>query len=179
MMKLTSTACVLAVWLALAGAAGAQQAGAPAGNPVEVVSDKTPFATPYGAPIALAHARETIDAAMAEAAKRGWAMNVAVVDSGGNLVAFAHMDGAHLAGVAIAEHKARAASIFRRPTKVFEDAVQKSDNVAVPTLDGVVALRGGIPLIEEGKLIGAIGCAGGTGSQDEAARQAGAATINK
>ena len=115
----------------------------------------------------------------AEAARRGWAMNVAVVDSAPISSHSPTWMGLHLAGIAIAEHKARAAASFRRPTKAFEDAVQKSDNVAVLTLDGVVALRGGIPLVEEGKLIGAIGCAGGTASQDEAACQAGAATINK
>ena len=106
-------------------------------------------------------------------------MNVAVVDSGANLVAFVHMDGAHLAGIAIAQHKARASAKFRRPTKAFEDAVQKNNNYAAMTLDDVVATRGGIPLIEDGKLIGAIGCAGGTASQDEAACMAGAATINR
>lgn len=179
MTKPTASLLIVFAWFALAGAASAQQAAAPAANPLDVIPDKMPFATPYGAPIALARAQSAIDAAMAEAAKRGWAINVAVVDSGANLVAFAHMDGANLAGVAIAEHKAHAAVIFRRPTKVFEDAVQKSDNVAALTLDGVIAVRGGIPLIEEGKLIGAIGCAGGTSSQDEAACQAGAATINK
>src|SRR5271163_817832 len=91
----------------------------------------------------------------------------------------ARMDGAQIASVVVAQHKARAAASFRRPTKVFEDAIQKSDNKYVLSLDGVIASRGGIPLIEDGKLIGAIGCSGGTGSQDEAACTAGAATVNK
>jgi glc operon protein GlcG len=77
------------------------------------------------------------------------------------------------------KHKARAAASFRRPTKVFEDGVQKSDNKYLLSLDGIIASRGGIPLIEDGKLIGAIGCSGATGAQDEAACMAGAATINK
>ena len=162
-----------------AGAALAQQAEPPKPNPLDVIPEKMPFATPYGAPISLARAQAAISAAIGEAEKRGWAVNVAVVDSGANLVAFARMDGAQLASVAVAEHKARTAASFRRPTKVFEDAIQKSDNKYVLTLDGVIASRGGIPLIEDGKLIGAIGCSGGTGSQDEAACTAGAATINK
>jgi len=87
--------------------------------------------------------------------------------------------GAQLASIAVAEHKARASASFRRPTKVFEDGVQKSDNKYLLSLDGIIASRGGIPLIEGGKLIGAIGCSGATGSQDEAACMAGAATINK
>jgi len=162
-----------------AGAALAQQAEAPKPNPLDVIPDKMPFATPYGAPISLARAQAAISAAVGEAEKRGWAVNVAVVDSGANLVAFARMDGAQLASVAVAQHKARAAASFRRPTKVFEDAIQKSDNKYVLTLDGVIGSRGGIPLIEDGKLIGAIGCSGGTGSQDEVACTAGAATVNK
>ena len=162
-----------------AGAALAQQAEPPKPNPLDVIPEKMPFATPYGAPISLARAQAAISAAIGEAEKRGWAVNVAVVDSGASLVAFARMDGAQLASIAVAEHKARAAASFRRPTKVFEDAIQKSDNKYVLTIDGVIASRGGIPLIEDGKLIGAIGCSGGTGSQDEAACTAGAATVNK
>jgi uncharacterized protein GlcG (DUF336 family) len=162
-----------------AGAALAQQAEPPKPNPLDVIPEKMPFATPYGAPISLARAQAAISAAIGEAEKRGWMVNIAVVDSGANLVAFARMDGAQIASVAVAEHKARAAASFRRPTKVFEDAIQKSDNKYVLTLDGVIASRGGIPLIEDGKLIGAIGCSGATGSQDEAACTAGAATINK
>jgi uncharacterized protein GlcG (DUF336 family) len=170
---------ILVACLAFGGAANAQQAAAPASNPLDVVPDAMPFATPYGAPISLSRAQSAIDAAVAEAAKRGWAMNVAVVDSGANLVAFARMDGAQLASVAVAEHKARASASFRRPTKVFEDGVQRADNKSLLSVDGIIASRGGIPLIEEGKLIGAIGCSGGTGSQDEVVCTAGAATINK
>jgi glc operon protein GlcG len=162
-----------------AGAALAQQAEPPKPNPLDVIPEKMPFATPYGAPISLARAQAAISAAIGEAEKRGWMVNIAVVDSGANLVAFARMDGAQIASVAVAEHKARTAASFRRATKVFEDAIQKSDNKYVLTIDGVIASRGGIPLIEDGKLIGAIGCSGGTGSQDEAACTAGAATVNK
>jgi uncharacterized protein GlcG (DUF336 family) len=89
------------------------------------------------------------------------------------------MDGAQLASIQVSEHKARASARFRRPTKAFEDAVQKSDFKYVLSIDDAVASRGGIPLIEDGKLIGAIGCSGGTGSQDEVVCTAGAAAINK
>jgi uncharacterized protein GlcG (DUF336 family) len=84
-----------------------------------------------------------------------------------------------LASIPIAEHKARAAVKYRRPTRIFEDAVQKSDYKFILSLDDVIASRGGIPLIEDGKIIGAIGCSGGTGLQDEAVCTAAAATINK
>jgi len=82
------------------------------------------------------------------------------------------------ASIAIAEHKARTAARYRRPTKAFEDAVQHG--VAyITTLDDVIASRGGIPLVEGGKIIGAVGCSGGTGSQDEAICTIAADTINK
>jgi uncharacterized protein GlcG (DUF336 family) len=134
-----------------------------------------PFDIPYGAPISLERAQAAINATIVEAKKRGWKLNVAVVDSGGNLVAFQRMDGAQLASIRISEHKARASAQFRRETKVFEDAVQVSHLNYLVTIDGVIASRGGIPLIEDGKLIGAIGCSGGTGSQDEVACKIGAA----
>jgi glc operon protein GlcG len=158
--------------------ASAQQPAPPA-YPLDAIPDKMPFATPYGPPISLARAQAAIVAAQAEAEKRGWPLDIAVVDSGANLVAFERMDGAQLASIAIAEHKARSAASFRRPTRVFEEAVQKADFKYVLTLDGVIASRGGFPLLEDGKLIGAIGCSGGTGSQDEVVCAAGAAAINK
>jgi glc operon protein GlcG len=148
-------------------------------SPLDNVPDKMPFNVPYGAPINAQRAQAAIQAAAAEAARRGWSMNVAVVDAGANLVAFLRMDGAQLASITIAEHKARAAARFRRPTRFFEDGIQKLDYKYLATLDDVVASRGGIPLIEDGHLIGAIGCSGGTGSQDEVVCGAGAATINK
>jgi glc operon protein GlcG len=100
-------------------------------------------------------------------------MNVAVVDSGGNLVAVRRMDGTMLASIEIAEHKARAATLFRRETKVFENAIQVNNFTDLMTLDGFIASRGGVPLIEDGKLIGGMGCSGGTDPQDEScAKQA-------
>jgi len=165
--------------LACAAAVRAQPAPAPAPDPLGVIPEKLPYNTPYGAPISAERAQALLQAAVAEANKRGWPLNIAVADSGGNLVAFLRMDGAQLASIAVAQHKARVAAKFRRPTKVFEDAVQKQDYKYVLTLDDVIASRGGIPIIEDGKLIGAIGCSGGTGSQDELVCAAGAATINR
>lgn len=145
----------------------------------DAVPENMPFNAPYGAPITLDRAEAAIDAAVGEAKKRGWALNVAVVDSGGNLVAFRRMDGAQLASIQISEHKAKASLSFRRETKVFENGVQEGNLPYLLTLDGLIASRGGIPLIESGKIIGAIGCSGGTGSQDEVSCKTGAATINK
>jgi len=148
-------------------------------NPLDVVPDEIPFDVPYGPPVTLSRAQAVISAAVAEATRRNWKMNVAVTDSGGNLVAFQRMDGAMLASIQIAEHKARAAVTFRRPTKVFEDGIQLMHLNYLLAFDGVIASRGGIPLIEHGAIVGAIGCSGGTDSQDDIVSKAGAAVINQ
>jgi uncharacterized protein GlcG (DUF336 family) len=148
-------------------------------NPLDFVPDKIPFDTPYGPPISLDRAQAVIQTAVAEAKKRNWKMNIAVADSGGNLVAFQRMDGAMLASIQIAEHKARAAATFRRPTKIFEDGIQLMHLNYLLAFDGIIASRGGIPLIDQGAVIGAIGCSGGTDSQDDIVSEAGAAVINQ
>lgn len=175
---LSKSSIVVAIFCtALLGAFDIQAEETPKPNPQDVIPEKMPNDIPYGAPIVLERAETAIAAALAEAKKHDWKLNIAVVDSGGNLVAFQRMNGAQLASIQISEHKARASAIFRRETKVFENAIQLNNLPYVATLDGVIASRGGIPLIENGKLIGAIGCSGGTGSQDEVACKAGAATV--
>ena len=158
-----------------AGGSRAEEAQKP--NPLDAVPEKMPFDLPYGAPIVLERAQGVIAAALAEAKKHDWKMNIAVVDSGGNLVAFQRMDGAQLASIQISEHKARAAATFRRETRVFENAIQINNMPYVATLDGAIGSRGGIPLVEGGKIVGAIGCSGGTGSQDEVTCKAGVASF--
>ena len=167
---------VLAAAMAtLAFGASAQQQG----NPRDVVPDKMPNDIPYGAPISLDRAQAAINAAIAESKKRGWKLNVAVLDSGANLVAFARMDGAQLGSVQIAEHKARAAVKYRRETKAFESGVQEGNLHYLLTLDDVIASRGGIPIVENGQMVGAVGCSGGTGSQDEVICKAGVDALMK
>jgi uncharacterized protein GlcG (DUF336 family) len=136
-----------------------------------------PFNIPFGTPISAEKARSLVALAAAEAKKHNWAMDIAVVDTHGDLVAFERMDGAQLASISISQHKARTAARYRRETIAFENAVQKAGLNYILTLDDVIASRGGIPLIEGGKLIGAIGCSGGTGSQDEVTCKAAAGTI--
>jgi glc operon protein GlcG len=186
MKSRTLTVLALAAGLFAAGQAMAQQPPAPAAPAapaappdLNVIPEKMPFNIPYGTPIAMDRAQALVQAAVAEANKRGWAMNVAVVDPNGDLIAFGRMDSAALASIAISQHKARVAARYRRPSKAFEDAVQKFGFNYILTLDDVIASRGGIPLIEGGKIIGAIGCSGGTGAQDEATCTAAASTINK
>jgi len=161
----------------LALGASAQQPQQP--NPRDAVPDKMPNDIAYGTPITLERAQAAINAAVAESKKRGWKLNVAMVDSGANLVAFARMDGAQLGSIAIAEHKARAAAKFRRETKAFESGIQEGNLHYLLTLDDVIASRGGILIIDNGQISGAIGCSGGTGSQDEVVCKAGADAVMK
>jgi len=190
MKSRTLTVLALTAGLFAAGQAMAQPApavpaapaapAAPTAPPdLNAIPDKMPFFVPYGTPIAMDKAQALIQAAVAEATKRGWALNVAVVDPNGDLIAFGRMDGAALASIPISQHKARVAARYRRPTKAFEDAVQKFGFNYLLTLDDVIASRGGIPLIDGGKIIGAIGCSGGTGAQDEVVCTAGASLVNK
>jgi glc operon protein GlcG len=158
------TAVLLTTGLLAAGGANGQSTTPAGPNPLDAVPEKMPFSTPYGTPISLEKAQAVVQAAVAE------------VDSGANLVTFVRMDGAQIGSIAISEHKARAAAKYRRPTKVFEEFMQQGRSY-IGTLDDVIASRGGIPLVEDNKIIGAIGCSGATGSQDEVVCMAGAATI--
>lgn len=170
----SSFTMALAAALFAAGASQAQTAATP--NPMDAIPEKMPFDVPYGSPISLERADAALAASVAEAKARGWKLICAVVDSGAVLVSFKRMDGAQLGSVEIALHKARAAAKFRRETKAFEAGIQNGANYLI-TLDDVIGSRGGIPLVEGGKIIGAIGCSGGTGSQDEVASKAGVATV--
>lgn len=156
--------------------AAAPPATAPA-NPLDAIPDNMPFDIPYGAPISVDRAEALINAVVAEANKHHWKFNISVVDSGANLVAFRRMDGAQLASIQVSQHKARSAAIYRRETRVFEDGIQLKQSYNTLSLDGMIASRGGIPLVENGKLIGAIGCSGGTGSQDELVCKAAASSL--
>ncbi len=166
---------VLAVLVTSAAVlAGSVQAQTPAAPPAAGgTADGTPFEVPYGTPVTLETAKKLVAAVEAEAAKHRWKMNIAVVDAGGDLVHFSRMDGAQLASVSIAQGKATTAARFRRETRVFYNAFE-TGHPYIATLDPtLVASPGGFPLIEGGKLIGAIGCSGGTGDQDAAACKAG------
>lgn len=132
---------------------------------------------PYGAPIGVADAKKAAAAAIAEVAKVGSAPDaIAVVDHGGFLIYFERMDNTQLGSVEIAIEKARSAALFRRPSKVFEDALA-SGRTAILALHGAVPLDGGVPIISAGKLVGAIGASGGTTQQDGQVAKAGADAI--
>jgi uncharacterized protein GlcG (DUF336 family) len=147
-------------------------------NPNDAVPDAL-APPPYGEPINLETARKVAAAAVAETAKRNWnAFCVAIVNPSGDLVYFEKQDNCQYASISIAQHKARTAARYRRPTLVFETLIGKGPYFAyLTTLDDVIASRGGNPLIVDGKIIGAIGVSGGSGSQDNVVSLAGQAGL--
>ncbi len=159
------TAALLAV-----GCAGTVLAQTPAPPPT----------TPYGEPVSLEMAKKAVAAAEAEAAQHGWPMAIAVVDTGSNLVALHRMDNTQIGSIRLAEGKAHTAVEFRRPSRVMQDAVA-GGGVGLWWLrvDGVIPLEGGVPIVVNGKIIGAVGVSGGASPQDAQAAQAGADALKQ
>jgi uncharacterized protein GlcG (DUF336 family) len=137
-----------------------------------------PYDIPYGPTITADRAAEIVAAAVAEAKKppRTWKLAVAVVDPNGDLVYFYKMDNTQLGSIDIAINKARTAARLRRPTEDLWKALQTQAGAYLTTF-GVAIAMGAFPLIENGKIIGAIGASGGTGAQDNVAAKAGADLI--
>jgi glc operon protein GlcG len=173
-ISLALAACAAVVISSQALAQSPAPATPPAPPSAGGTPDKMPFDIPYGTSIGLEKAKQLIAAAEAEAKKRNWKMNIAVVDTNGEPVLFERMEGAQIASGAISIGKARTAARYRRESRLFYNAYE-GGHTYVSTLDPtLVASPGGFPLVENGKLIGAIGCSGGTGDQDAATCKAGA-----
>jgi glc operon protein GlcG len=121
----------------------------------------------YGSPISTELAKKVVAAALAEARANNWTMAAAVVDPGGILVYFEKIDDTQNASPRIAIDKARSAALFKRPTKTFQDSVEKGGiGLRVMTLRGAMPVDGGVPLLVDGKIVGALGISGGTAEQD-------------
>ena len=136
-------------------------------------------AVPYGAPIALADAKRVLVAAQAEAARNKWNVAIAVVDSGGHLVSFERMDSTQYGSVEVAQEKARTAVAFRRPSKAFQDTIAAGgDGMRTLKLTGAIPIEGGLPIIVNGKIVGAIGVSGVTSAQDGQIAAAGLKAVN-
>jgi uncharacterized protein GlcG (DUF336 family) len=127
-------------------------------------------------PITLEQARRVAAAAEAEARNNGWTMAIAVAELNGALVYFTKMDNTQYGSIEIAIGKAKTAALFRRPTKMFTDALAAGHQFFL-TFPGIAAAPGGLPLISNGKLVGAIGVSGGAGHQDDICAKAGADTL--
>jgi len=122
--------------------------------------------------ISLAAAKKMAAAAEAEAAKNNWTMVFSVLDDGGNLIYLGRMDGTQLGSIEVSQGKARTALQFKRPSKAFQDLIDK-DQPHLITLGHITGVQGGLPILVDGKVIGAIGASGGTSAQDEQCAQAG------
>ncbi len=138
------------------------------------------YQLPYGAPIALEAARKAVAAAMAEAQKNHWFMAAAVVDPDGELVYFERMDNVQRGSINVAIGKAKSAALYKRPTKVFETAVSGGGaGVRLLGLEGAVPLEGGLPILVDGKLVGAIGLSGDLSDHDGICAKAGVDALAK
>jgi uncharacterized protein GlcG (DUF336 family) len=177
MRRLTVMAGALCVALVTGTGAFAQVPPDP-NNPNEAVPE-TMSPTPYGEPINNETAKKVAAAAVAELQKRNWkGMCISIVDPHGELVYFERDDSCQFASISISQHKARTSARYRRPTVVFERLSGKGPFFTyLSTLDDVIMSRGGNPLVVGGKIVGAIGVSGGTGSQDDTISQAGVAAL--
>ena len=139
-----------------------------------------PSAMPYGPPVSVETAKKVAAAALTETRKNNWTMAVAVVDPSGNLVYYEKMDDTQLGSAKISINKARSAALFKRPTKAFQDALAGGGiGLRVLGLEGAVPVEGGVPLIVDGKIIGAIGMSGDTSEHDAQCAKAGAEALQK
>ena len=134
---------------------------------------------PYGLAIPLEHAKIAAAPALEEARKNDWAMAVAIVDTGGALVYFEKMDHTQIASATVAIAKARSAALYKRPTKALQETLATGgDGLRVLKLENAVPVEGGLPLVMDGKIVGAIGVSGGTSAQDGQCAQAGANALH-
>ena len=135
---------------------------------------------PYGAPISLEMAKKAAAAAAAEARKNGWFMAIAVTEPSGDLVYFEKMDNTQFGSINIALGKARTAAKFKRPSKVFQDLLAKGDSFTyLLGLEGAMPVQGGLPIVADGKIVGAIGISGATGDQDSQCAIAGLEALKR
>ena len=164
-LRRTLSACILTA-LALSVAAFGQTPLVPPPN------------LPYGPPISTDNAKKIATAAIAEARKNNWTMAVAIVDTGGYLVYFERMQDTQLGSVEVSIEKAKSAALFRRPTKAFQDTVAGGgEGLRILRLSGAIPVEGGIPIVVDGKLVGAVGASGGSSDQDGRTAQAGVASM--
>ena len=144
------------------------------------VDAQAPPPPAYGAPITLEQAKKVLAAAEAEAKKNNWNVVISIVDSSGQLVAMSRLDNTQFGSVEVAREKAYSAVAFRRPTKVFQDAIGKGgENLRLLGLSGASMLEGGIPIVVDGKIIGGVGVSGATSAQDAQTAQAGIDALKK
>jgi glc operon protein GlcG len=164
--------------LALGASAQTQNPPHPTNAPPQAAAGPSFYTIPIGQSIGVDAAKKAAAAAAAEARKNGWFMAIAVVDPAGTLVYYEKADNTQLGSANVALGKARSAALYKRPTKVFQDALAAGGNgLRILALEGAVPVEGGLPLVHDGKLVGAIGVSGDTSEHDGQCAQAGAQTV--
>ncbi len=159
MTTLKTIACAIALAAALMGASPARAQTVP---------------PPYGPPIGIDNARKVMAAAEAEAVKNKWAVVIAIIDSGGHVVMLHRLDNVQLSSIEISQGKAKTALMFKRPTKVLDDAISSGGTgLRFLALKDIVPLEGGLPIMIDGKIVGAIGVSGVLSAQDAQIGRAG------
>jgi uncharacterized protein GlcG (DUF336 family) len=165
MYRLGPLVVAIAIFVGSSFSGSAQQPAAPPPPPT----------TPYGSPISLDAAKKVMAAAEAEAVKNNWPMAIVILDSTGHIVMLHKLDNTQYGSLVAAEDKAHSALDFRRPSKVFEDLLAQGGlNMRLLALRGADPIEGGVPIMVDGKIIGAIGVSGGASSQDGQVAKAGA-----
>jgi glc operon protein GlcG len=135
---------------------------------------------PYGPPITLDQAKRAMAAAELEAAKNSWQVAITILDSGGNMIMFHRADNAQLSATTVSEGKARTALEFKRPSKALDDAIAAGGaGMRLLALKNITPIEGGLPIVVDGKIIGAIGVSGSLSSQDDQVAKAGADALAK
>jgi len=136
-----------------------------------------PLPNPYGAPITTEVAKKAATAALAEARKNGWAVYATVVDTGGFVAYVERIDGVQVGSAEASLEKARASALFKRPTKLFEERIT-AGQLQYLKLPGSMPLDGGVPILIDGKVVGAIGVSGATSAQDGQCARAGVEAVS-
>ena len=177
MVRMSALACALVCALALSAASAVAPALAQQQPPAPAA---TPAQPPYGPPITLDQAKRVMAAAELEAAKSSWTVAITILDSGGNLVMFHKFDNAQLSAVTTSQGKARTALEFKLPSKALDDAIAAGGaGMRLLALKDITPLQGGILILSDGKIVGAIGVSGALSAQDEQVAKTGADVLAK
>ena len=173
-------ACVggaIAIFLVAIDARPQQTANPQAAPNSQPTPDVYQMPNPYGLPVSLVDAKKAAAAAEAEARKNGWTMAIAIVDPDGTLIYYEKIDNTQLGSAEVSILKARSAALYKRPSKAFEDLLGQPGNERYLKMEGAIPIEGGIPLMMDGKIVGAIGVSGGKSPQDAQCAQVGANSL--
>ena len=175
MSRMLALACALAAFALAAGSSFV-----PAFVEQALAQQPAAATPPYGPPITLDDAKRAMAAAELEAAKNSWQVAITILDSGGNLVMFHKVDNTQLASIGASEGKASTALRFKRPSKALDDAIAAGGaGLRLLAVKDITPLEGGLPMLIDGKIVGAIGVSGALSSQDAQVAKAGADALAK